>query len=151
MPESLTPAALDQWPVKIEIAVSWGDQDAFGHVNNTRFLRYFEDVRIAYFEAAQVFSQLKREAIGPILKNTFCDFLRPLTYPDRVWACTRVQELRSRSMMMTYGLFSQTQKQWVAVGSGLIVFVDFPTMAKVNLPSNLREQIEQLERPGETR
>ena len=34
----------------IEIPVIWGDMDAFQHVNNTVYFRYFENVRIEYFE-----------------------------------------------------------------------------------------------------
>ena len=33
----------EQYPVVISQDVIWGDMDAFGHVNNTVYFRYFED------------------------------------------------------------------------------------------------------------
>ena len=37
------------YPVTIEFPIAWGDMDAFQHVNNVMYLRYFESARIAYF------------------------------------------------------------------------------------------------------
>ena len=45
---------LGRWPVTLEIPVQWGEMDAFGHVNNVVYLRWFESVRIAYFERCGV-------------------------------------------------------------------------------------------------
>jgi hypothetical protein len=50
MHDSPPPAALGAFPVVISCPVQWGDQDAFGHVNNTAYFRWFESGRIAYFE-----------------------------------------------------------------------------------------------------
>lgn len=36
---------LDGYPVRIEVPVAWGELDAFGHVNNTAYFRYFESAR----------------------------------------------------------------------------------------------------------
>ena len=41
MTERPTQASSDS-PVLLKIPVQWGDQDAFGHVNNTRSIRWFE-------------------------------------------------------------------------------------------------------------
>ena len=38
---------LAQFPIILTIPVQWGDQDAFLHVNNTVYLRWFESARIA--------------------------------------------------------------------------------------------------------
>ena len=34
------PAALADFPVSIRLPIQWGDQDAFGHVNNTTAIRW---------------------------------------------------------------------------------------------------------------
>ena len=36
-----------RFPVVIELPVQWGEMDAFGHVNNVVYLRWFESGRIA--------------------------------------------------------------------------------------------------------
>ena len=58
---------LGRWPLVVEIPVVWGDLDAFRHVNNTVFLRWFETARIAYFERIGITSDLERQARAPIL------------------------------------------------------------------------------------
>ena len=40
----------ERYPVVIEIPVAWGEMDAFQHLNNIVYFRYFESARIAYFE-----------------------------------------------------------------------------------------------------
>jgi acyl-CoA thioester hydrolase len=35
-----------KYPVVLTQDVIWGDLDAFGHINNTVYFRYFEDARI---------------------------------------------------------------------------------------------------------
>ena len=37
-------------PVVMELPVIWADQDMFGHVNNTVFLRWFESSRVTYWD-----------------------------------------------------------------------------------------------------
>ena len=40
---------LKDYPVTVEVPVVWGEMDAFSHVNNVVYFRYFETARIAYF------------------------------------------------------------------------------------------------------
>ena len=42
--------ALDDFAVTVRIPVQWGEMDAYGHVNNTVFFRYFESARVEYLE-----------------------------------------------------------------------------------------------------
>jgi len=54
MTETQLPDCLSPFPSVTPIDVAWGDMDAFGHVNNTRYFRYFETARIAYFTVINV-------------------------------------------------------------------------------------------------
>ena len=54
------------YPVVIEIPVAWGEMDAFQHVNNIVYFRYFESGRIAYFERAGWTTRERTGGIGPI-------------------------------------------------------------------------------------
>ncbi|GIW21089.1 MAG: hypothetical protein KatS3mg068_0096 [Candidatus Sericytochromatia bacterium] len=46
---------LDDYPIKIEIPIAWGDMDPFNHVNNIFYFKYFESSRIKYFEKNKLF------------------------------------------------------------------------------------------------
>ena len=75
---------LSDFPLVIELPVVWGDMDAYGHVNNIIYFRYFESVRIAYFEQMEFGEYKEKTGIGPILAQTSFRFKIPLTYPDYV-------------------------------------------------------------------
>ena len=61
----------------------WGDQDAFGHVNNIIPHRWFESARIALFGRIGLLELRKEQGIGPILAATSCDYRRQITFPGR--------------------------------------------------------------------
>lgn len=49
MPPEL-PEPLAGFPVRVDIPVAWGEMDAFGHVNNVVYFRYFESARIDSYD-----------------------------------------------------------------------------------------------------
>ena len=65
---------LSAYPVITEQAVIWGDMDAFQHVNNTIYFRWFETARIRYFEEIGFLEHLEATGVGPILAETSCRF-----------------------------------------------------------------------------
>ena len=70
------------FPYKVTIEVSFRDLDAMGHVNNTIYVRYFEIIRIEWLH--QVVGAPDAAGEGPVIVNTFCNFLRQLKYPGDV-------------------------------------------------------------------
>ena len=68
---------LVDYPIVVEISVAWGDMDAFQHVNNTAYFRYFENARIVYFDKIGIIDMLRQTGIGPILGSTSCTYKLP--------------------------------------------------------------------------
>ena len=145
-----TQPGLGKWPVAVRgIKVAWGDMDAFGHVNNTVYLKWFETGRIAYFEAIGLTAEMRETGQGPILARTSCDFRLPLAYPDSVDVLTTVKKMGNTSFVMGYRVYSHEHKgALAAVGEGIIVLYDYGTQAKVALPDALRTRIKQVEASG---
>ena len=124
---------LADFPFTLNLRVSWGQMDAFRHVNNTVFIRFFEDVRIAYFERASL-SYSEMNSIGPILAEVSCKFIRPIHYPEEVIAAASVSVLEEDRFRMAYGLFSQKDERCYAIGEGVVMAYDYAKGAKVNVP-----------------
>jgi len=131
-------------PVSLEIPVAWGDMDAFGHVNNAVYFRWFESARIAYFERIGLNERMKRERVGPILARTSCDYEKPLAFPDTVRASASVVKLGTTSFVMEYRVTSALHGE-AARGEGVIVLLDYEKGSKVPLDPGLRARIEELE------
>ncbi len=135
----------DAFPVQINLPVQWGDMDAFGHVNNTMYFRYFESARLAYMAEMKLLETIQKEQIGPVLAETNCRFKSPLTYPDNIRVGTSVVELQEYGFLMRYAIYSETQKRIVSEGSGRIVLLGFKSGLKVKLGENIQKAIEALE------
>ena len=109
---------LDGYPVLTEMPVRWGDMDAFNHVNNVVYLRYFESARIAYFEELHAVDFSPRGGIGPILAATSCAFKFPLPYPDTISIGARCVELAEDRLTHHYRVVSHRHCRIAAEGEG---------------------------------
>ena len=143
MPTPKTTAAdLADFPVVIELPVQWGDQDAFGHVNNTVYFRWFESARIAYLERLGI---ADRSALGPILVAISCNYRRQIKYPDTVQIGTRVARLGRSSMTIEHSLWSAANLAVAADGQSTVVVFDYLANKPRPIPDNIRQLIEQVE------
>ena len=134
------------YPVSFQLPLAWGEMDAFGHVNNVVFFRYFESARIEYFRKLRGDDFGNREFV-PILAQTECSYLRPVYHPDTLTAQTRVIRVGSSSLTMVYTLTSASQDAVVAEGKAVIVNVDPKTGKGRPLSDDLKQKISQLESP----
>lgn len=143
-------ALLRGFPSVVEVPVLWGDMDAFQHVNNTVYFRYFETGRIAYFQQIGFVSAIDAQGIGPILASASCRFRFPLTYPDTISIGTTVTNIAVDRLTMRHVVVSQRHGRVAAEGEGVVVSFDYRAQRKAPLPDAVRQQIEALEgRAGE--
>lgn len=135
---------LAEFPVRIEVPVRWGDMDAFGHVNNTVFFRFFESVRIEYLRAIDFAEGGDTAGIGPILASTHCRFRRPLGFPDTVLVGARTTEVAEDRFTMEYRIVSGVTGEVAADGGGVVVSYDYGSGSKAPIPGAVRARIEAL-------
>ncbi len=131
--------------VQVEIPVAWGEMDAFGHVNNVVYFRYFESARIACFEALEYIDLMRQTGVGPILAETGCRFRLPLEYPDTVVAGARVSEIGADRFLMSYLVVSRRHGRVAAEGFGRIVSYDYENKCKAPLQPELLERLARLQ------
>ncbi len=112
--------------IRVELPLLWGDMDAFAHVNNTVYLRWFESARIAWFERAGIAGR-GDGGVGPILASTHCRFVRPLTYPDVIIAEATTTRIGRSSFDMAYRVLRRDTGELAAEGGGVIVMLDYTT------------------------
>src|SRR5579871_492101 len=112
-----------EFRVVIRFPVQWGDQDAFGHVNNTVYARWFESGRIAYFSRIGILTTFDSDRIGPILAALNVNFRRSVTYPDTVEVGARVTRIGRSSLSIEHKIYSYGLGAICAEGdSTLVVF-----------------------------
>ena len=145
-PSNLMKNLLEDFPVTAVFPIAWGDMDAFQHVNNTRYFRYFEDARIAYFDAAQIAGVSGMPSgVGPILASTSCRFKAPLTFPDTIAVGARVIELGEDRFTVEHAVASESLGRIAAIGEALVVSFDYAKQQKAPVPDEWRRAIEAME------
>jgi acyl-CoA thioester hydrolase len=136
---------LDSFPVVITFPIAWGEMDAFQHVNNSVYFRYFESARIAYFERLEFMEHMQATGVGPILASTQCRFRIPLTYPDTVRVGAKIADVGEDRFVMRYAVVSQRLQKLAAEGEGVIVSFNYRESQKAPLPGVIRQRIAALE------
>ena len=138
-------------PVRLVLPVQWGEMDAYGHVNNVVYFRWFESARMAYFARLGWPEVERATGVGPILHSTRARFRAPLEWPDEVEVTTRAVEVGEDRFTMLYEIRSRALGRVAAEGEGLIVAFDYRSKRKAALPLAVRERLAALEGPGVTR
>jgi acyl-CoA thioester hydrolase len=139
------PPQLADFPAIITLPVQWGDQDAFGHVNNVVYFRWYESARIAYFEQSGMHALLEQQQLGPILARIAGDYVRQLNFPDTVHVGARITRLGTKSMTMEHAVYSQAQDAIVAKSDSVIVVFHYGEQTSCPIPADVRAQIERFE------
>ena len=122
------------------VPIRWGDMDAMGHVNNTLYFRYFEVVRIDWL--ASIGHRPDPAGQGPVIVNTFCNFLKPLEYPGSLLARHYVAN-PGRTSFDAFMTLERTDRPGVlyANGGATTVWFDSRTQKAVPLPEWLRAEL----------
>ena len=141
----MKPDQLRDFPVVISLPVQWGDQDAFGHVNNTVAIRWFESSRIAYISASEMDHMMEAGGIGPILVSITCNYRRQLHHPDTVHIGARVTKLGRSSMVIEHVVYSERLDELAADGTSTLVAFDYKKNRPTRIPDELRRECERLE------
>ncbi|MFV2104168.1 acyl-CoA thioesterase [Micromonospora sp. LOL_024] len=95
-------------------ALRWSDLDAYGHVNNARFLTLYEEARVALMFVGARAQGVDSFAEGVVVRRHEIDYLRPVDYAlDRatedaaptvrieLW----VEQLRAASFVVGYEMY----------------------------------------------
>ncbi|MEZ0372528.1 MAG: acyl-CoA thioesterase [Candidatus Sericytochromatia bacterium] len=130
--------------VSIEIPVAWGDMDAYGHVNNTVFLRWCESARIAFFERIGLDRCREETGISGILASVQCRYKTPVTYPDSVKVTASLLRLGEQDFELSYEIVSQKLQRVAAQASDRLVSYDYRQLAKASWPEAVMSRIREV-------
>lgn len=136
---------LSDFPVVTTIPLLWGDEDAFGHVNNLVYLRWCETSRVEYLQRAGLWTDLPPAGAGPILASVKCDYKAQLKYPDTVQVGTRVSKIGNTSFRMEHCIVSRNAHAVAALVESTLVLFDYGLRKPVPIPAETRRIIGELE------
>lgn len=130
-----------------QMPVRYGDLDALGHVNNAKYLTYFEHARIRYIHDQGLWDG-SLSASGLIVAKTTVEYKLPLAMHDGpvdIW--TRVCRLGNKSFDMEHLLLIRQEDVLKVAATGLIVMVAYDYVANrtIEIPQDWRRRLVEYE------
>ncbi|WCL49133.1 acyl-CoA thioesterase [Leptospira sp. GIMC2001] len=126
------------------IKVAWGEMDAFGHVNNVTYARYFESARAEYFTALAIWnSPLQPSSGGPLLTHLNLDYRKQVVFPADLDVTMEVTALTSRGFQIHTSMWNK-DNECVVTGEAGLIWYDFQTGRPATLPKIFRENFPNL-------
>lgn len=122
-------------------SIRWGDMDALGHVNNTLYFRYMEQVRLEWIYTRAAAGGPYDGDTGPLIINASCTFFEPLVYPAEIEVIMSLGEAGRTSIGSFYDILLDGRK--VAEGAAKIVWIDLATGRPTPLPDAVRALVDQ--------
>ncbi|BCB81968.1 thioesterase family protein [Phytohabitans flavus] len=87
-------------------AVRWSDMDAYGHVNNARFLTLYEEARVAVMFVGAREAGVTSLEEGIVIARHEIDYLRPVDYGDPVRIELWIEDIRAARFTVAYELYN---------------------------------------------
>ncbi|NVI09640.1 acyl-CoA thioesterase [Paraburkholderia youngii] len=126
---------------EMTMPIRWGDMDAFGHVNNTVYFRYMEQVRISWFEHMDFLGE-RPDGQGPVIVNASMEFLKQLHYPGDVIGRMSVATPGRSSFDTAFELLRADEPDTLyARGAARCVWIDYAAGKSMPVPDVLRAAI----------
>ncbi len=127
------------WTFGVADRVRFGELDVLGHVNNTVYLRWFENLRIRYFETYGADASSRPKIV---LRNVGLDFAAEVKLGDDYILTGRTVELRKTSFTMHYAVFVRGQQ--TTTGHAVIVCLT-PDNLKMPIPDEWRAKFIEMD------
>jgi acyl-CoA thioester hydrolase len=129
------------------IEVRYGDLDPQGHLNNARYLTYFEQARIFYFVKLGLFRQGQSFLdIGVILADVHLTFHAPVLFGMDIKVGVRTIRLGNKSFTVEQAVIDNTTGKHLASAQLVLVTYDYHTGQTIPIPSEWREKTTQFEK-----
>jgi acyl-CoA thioester hydrolase len=128
------------------IEVRYGDLDPQGHLNNAKYLSYFETARINYFSHLGLFTPGQSFMdVGVILAEARVTFHAPVQFGMPVKVGVRIGKIGNKSMTVEQNIVRADTGEVMATGQVILVAFDYHTNKSQPVPDEMREKISAFE------
>jgi acyl-CoA thioester hydrolase len=129
------------------IATRWGDNDAYGHLNNVVYYELFDSAVNAILIEAGLLDPATSPVVGLVVESN-CRFYDGLTYPEPAEVGVAVEHLGRSSVRYHLAVFKAGAPNAAAAGRYTHVYVDRATGRPVAIPDGHRRLMEGLRLGG---
>jgi len=126
--------------------VRYGDLDPQGHVNNAKYLTYFEQARIYYLIELGLFSKDQSfMEVGVIIADIHITYHAPTHYGDPIKVGVRTSKIGNKSFTTEQCVMHAETGQVMASGTVVLVTFDYKEAKTITVPEKWRRKISEYE------
>ncbi len=122
--------------------VRYGDLDPQGHLNNAKYLTYFEQARIRYFELLGLLSKDQSFMdMGTIVADIHIQYMAPVFLGAPIQVGVRTGAIGNKSITMRETIENAKTGQLYAEGTVVLVAYDYRVHKTVPVPDDWRQRL----------
>ena len=126
--------------------VRYGDLDPQGHVNNAKYLTYFEQARVHYLIQIGLFSRDQSfMEIGVVIADVHIAYHAPTHYQDNIKVGVKTIKLGGKSIVLEQCVMDADTGKIMASGKVVMVTFDYKDLKSVPVPVEWRKKISEFE------
>ncbi|HAY85230.1 MAG TPA: hypothetical protein DCY42_10010 [Chloroflexi bacterium] len=123
-----------------EFRVRFYECDAYGHVNNSNYIRYMQEAAFAASTAAGYSEEeYQRQGVIWLIRDTEVEYLSPLRYGDTAVVTTWVDDFRRVRSRRMYEVRRKGDETLLARGSTDWVLLDRESLHPVSIPTQMKQ------------
>ena len=128
------------------IEVRYGDLDPQGHLNNAKYLTYFEQARVHYFIHLGLFTEDQSFMdLSEILAEVRVTFHAPVQFGMPIKVGVHISKLGNKSMTMEQNIVHAESGEVLASGQVILVAFDYHQNKTIPIPDAWRETFSEFE------
>lgn len=125
----------------MKLVVPYGDVDMMGHVNNVRYLAYFENARVEHMHS--ILGEWNFTEVGLILAHAEIDYKSTAKLRDELTVNIRTSSVGNTSWIYEYEIQNERENRLVATGKTVQVAFDYTQGKPIPIPSEIRAKLQQ--------
>ena len=127
---------------KTSFRVTWVDTDAAGVVHYSNYFRFFERTEEEFYRHLGFdFTDFRKRGLWFPRVEAFCQYKRPATYGDLIEVEVYVEELREKSVKLSFNVLKEETQSLLASGHLVIVAADKETGHATQIPADIVEKL----------
>ena len=128
------------------IEVRYGDLDPQGHLNNAKYLTYFETARINYFVHLGLFTPGQSFMdVGVIMADARVTFHASVQFGTPIKVGVHTSKIGNKSMTVEQNIVHAETGEVLATGQVILVAFDYHANKTMPIPDVMREKISEYE------
>jgi acyl-CoA thioester hydrolase len=127
--------------VRVPFATRWNDNDQYGHLNNAVYYEAMDTAVNAWMIGAGGLDPLGDQAIA-LCAASSCEFRASAGFPEPLEVGIGIERLGSTSVTWALGILRAGEREPIATGRFVHVFVDAATRRPTPVPASIRSAIE---------